>query len=135
MDILKVGNSLGAGAIALKKKGRLYRLDFPEEGTYKMIVNGPLRSIFELGYNNWKMNGHSYNIIHRISIWGGAQFYKSEVTVSGFTGDETLVTGIVKHCDSLIVRMPNAQYTLLATHFNLSRLACSRRFSTVSFSF
>ena len=79
MDILKVGNSLGAGAIALKKGGHLYRIDLPEEGTYKLIVDGPLRSIFELGFKNLMIEGNNYNIIHRISIWGGTHFYKIEV--------------------------------------------------------
>ncbi len=118
MDILKVGNSLGAGAIALMVGDSVYRVDLPKEGTYDRIADGPLRAIFRLGYYGWKAGGNVYDIVDEISIWGGAQFYKSTVTVKGLTGKESLITGIVKHCDSLYVGNPNDKYVFFATHCN-----------------
>ncbi len=118
MDILKVGNSLGAGAIALMVNDSVYRVDLPKEGTYERIADGPLRAVLRLGYYGWKAGGNVYDIVDEISIWGGTNFYKSKITVKGLTGHESLITGIVRHCDSLIVDEPNDQYVFFATHCN-----------------
>ncbi len=126
MDILKVGNSLGAGAIAIKKDGKYYRFTDDEtkeaifeSGGVVIVADGPLRSIIKMNVNGWNVDGNKYNLIHEISIWGGAQFYKSKVTVSGLTGGESLVTGIVNiDSDSLIIFEPNKKLICLATHDN-----------------
>ncbi len=118
MDILKVGNSLGAGAIALMVNDSVYRVDLPKEGTYERVADGPLRAILRLGYYGWKAGGNVYDIVDEISIWGGTNFYKSKITVKGLTGHESLITGIVHHCDSLIIGEPNNKYVYFATHCN-----------------
>jgi len=126
MDILKVGNSLGAGAIAIKKDGKFYRFvdaetneAMFESGEVDIIADGPLRSIIKMKVNGWEVDGNKYNLIHEISIWGGVQFYKSKVTVSGLKGGESLVTGIVNiDSDSLIFFEPNNKFVCLATHDN-----------------
>ncbi len=117
MDILKVGNSLGAGSIALKIGDNYFRPALADSEGFKMIANGPLRAVFDLTFNGWKVEGRNYNLTHRISIWGGANYYQSEVTVRGLKGDETLVTGIVNmHSDTLYVTEHNPQYLSIATH-------------------
>ncbi len=126
MDILKVGNSLGAGAIAIKKDGKFYRFTDTEtnaanfeSGTIEIVADGPLRSIVKWKINGWNVDGNKYNLTHEISIWGGTQFYKSRVEVSGLKGGETLLTGIVNmHSDSLIFAEPNDKFVFLATHDN-----------------
>ncbi len=118
MDILKVGNSLGAGAIALMVNDSVYRVDLPEEGTYERIADGPLRAIIRLGYKGWKAGGHVYDITDEIRIWGGTNFYQSRITVKGLAGGESLITGIVRHCDSLYIGEPNDKYVFFATHCN-----------------
>ncbi len=118
MDILKVGNSLGAGSIAMMVGDSLYRVDLPKKGTYERIADGPLRAIFRLGYYGWQAGGNVYDIVDEIRIWGGSQFYQSRVTVKGLTGNESLITGIVRHCDSLYVGNPNDRYVFFATHCN-----------------
>ena len=126
MDILKVGNSLGAGAIAIKKDGKYYRFTnnetkeaMFESGEVAIIADGPLRSIIKMKVNGWNVGGDKYDLVHEISIWGGAQFYKSKVTVSGLKGGESLVTGIVNiDSDSLIFFEPNKSMICIATHDN-----------------
>ena len=118
MDILKVGNSLGAGAIALMVEDSVYRVDLPKEGTYERVSDGPLRAVIKLGYYGWKAGGNVYDIVDEISIWGGTNFYRSNITVKGLTGHESLITGIVHHCDSLIIDEPNDKYVFFATHCN-----------------
>ena len=118
MDILKVGNSLGAGAIALMVNDSVWRVDLPREGTYERVADGPLRAIFRLGYYGWKAGGNVYDIVDEISIRGGTHFYRSSITVKGLTGSESLITGIVRHCDSLYTGEPNDRYVFFATHCN-----------------
>ncbi|NJK87260.1 MAG: DUF4861 domain-containing protein [Bacteroidales bacterium] len=95
MDILKVGNSLGAGSIGLLKNDSLYRLGLTENAIYELVSEGPIRSVFRLIFSGWETDQTVYSVVHEISIWGGANFYKSDVTISGLKGGENLITGIV----------------------------------------
>ena len=95
MDILKVGNSLGAGAIAIGIKDSLYRVGPCEEGRFRMIHQGPVRTAFELTYRNVPAGDRFYTVKQQISIYAGDNFYRNSVQVEGLMGDEELVTGIV----------------------------------------
>ena len=95
MDVLKVGNSLGAGAIAIGTGDSIYRVGPCEEGRYRLITEGPVRAIFELTYKNVPAGERMYNVIHQISIYAGDRFYRSKVWIPDLQDDEELVTGIV----------------------------------------
>lgn len=95
MDILKVGNSLGAGAIGLRVDDEVYRVGSSDRGTYEFITEGPVRAMLKLNYFGVPVAGRTYDIEHQISIYADDHFYRSEVTVDGLHGDEQLVTGIV----------------------------------------
>ena len=97
MDILKVGNSLGAGAIGLKVGDSIYHIGPTGEGWYRFITEGPVRAMFELTFKNAVIAGRKYDIKHVVSIYAGDNFYRSSVTVNGLQGDEKLITGIVNH--------------------------------------
>ncbi len=94
-DILKVGNSLGAGALALQIGDSLYRIAPGADGSAKVMVEGPLQSKVRLVFNNWKVRDRTYQVIHDISIKSGTRYYTSTVTINGLIGDENLVSGIV----------------------------------------
>lgn len=104
MDLLKVGNSLGAGALAIQTKNKngkdtLVRVGGNNMGTqsYTMIANGPVRAIFLMKYKNWNMlgDGNLVNVEERISISAGQYYYQSQVRVSGIKKKYCVVTGIV----------------------------------------
>jgi hypothetical protein len=95
MDILKVGNSLGAGAIAIGIGDSLYRIGPCEEGRFRLISQGPVRTVFELTYKNVPAGDRFYSVKQRISIYAGDNFYRNSIQVDGLKGDEELVTGIV----------------------------------------
>lgn len=102
MDILKVGASLGAGAIALKKGDKIYRIASANPATYRLKYEGSLKSAFVLKFNNINIGDSKYTISHEISIAAGDNHYHSEVQVKGLKGEESLVSGIVNlHSDSL----------------------------------
>lgn len=95
MDILKVGKSLGAGALALDYQDSLYRLSQTEKAAFKIVAKGPVRSIIQLAYDNWDVNGENYDLIETITIWAGKRSYESFVDLKGGNHEVRIVTGIV----------------------------------------
>jgi len=102
MDILKVGNSLGAGAIALQINDTIYPIRDLNDSHYTLLDDGPIYASLKLEHKNVKIRNNSYNIEHIISIYGGTNYYLNTVTINGLKGDEKLVTGIVNiHSEKL----------------------------------
>ena len=104
MDVLKVGQSLGAGSLALFVPGlngkdslvRLGGIHF-DKISYKKIAGGPVRAVVSLTYHNWRIaeNLPPLQLTETISIWGGQYFYESSVVLKGQPAQAKLVTGIV----------------------------------------
>ncbi len=95
MDVLKVGASLGAGSIAYLFNDSLYRVGDNGTGTYQVLVEGPLRSIFRFEFIDWDMGGNLINVTHDISIQAGTFYYDNKVSYSGEVKNLQLVSGIV----------------------------------------
>ena len=95
MDVLKVGSSLGAGALAMFREDSIYRLGDTETADFRIITEGPVRSVLELTYGGWNVGGATYTVTETISIWAGKRSYESRVRLGGREGNEILVTGIV----------------------------------------
>jgi hypothetical protein len=118
MDILKVANSLGAGAIAISIGDEVCRVGPCAEGSYRFITEGPVRAIFELTFKGVPVGGRLYDVKNRISINAGDAFYSSRVWVMGLKGDETLTTGIV-HKHNLPLKTETASgHKIFGTHGN-----------------
>lgn len=119
MDVLKVGNSLGSGAIAMIKNDSIYRLTNTDEAKFKIITEGPVRSIIEFQYIGWEVGGVKYDLTETISIWAGKRNFQSEIIFSGNESD-TLVTGIVNLKGLESVQIEGANSKILYTHGNQS---------------
>ncbi|WP_290792418.1 DUF4861 domain-containing protein [Flavihumibacter sp. UBA7668] len=109
MDLLKVGSSLGAGALALyipdlDGKDSLVRVGGSNIGktVYEQVADGPVRAIFRMHYNDWKLHPSvsPVSITEVIQIWGGQLFYESSVIVKQLPKQAQLVTGIVNLHDA-----------------------------------
>ncbi len=117
MDILKVGNSLGAGSIALSVDDSMYRIGDNGIGTYHPWYEGPLESEFSFGFTDWKAAGKTFNISQYITITAGEYCYKSSLVAENAEDNMAFVTGIVnKHSDSLLVEKVSENYTALLTY-------------------
>ena len=122
MDILKVGGSLGAGALAITTQdGKLYKLGKTDKATYKQIASGPARAIFRLSYEGWQLpGGETIGLEQQISLWAGHYWYQSQVKLKNITTTKKLVTGIttvkLTDKDSLYFRVNNEEYVSIATH-------------------
>lgn len=99
MDVLKVGKSLGAGALAIQFGDSLIRLGGLHMGKiiYQKIADGPVRALFRLTYPEWKVmeNTTPLQVTEEISIWGGQYFSESKVIVKYAPAGTRIVTGIV----------------------------------------
>jgi len=118
MDILKVGNSLGAGAIGIRIGDEVTRVGPSEKGTFEFVTEGPVRAILKLKYFGVDVEERSYDITNRISIYAGDLFYRSHVTVDGLQGDEQLVTGIVNMENVEAFPLKKNGYQIIASHGN-----------------
>ncbi|GAB4426877.1 MAG: hypothetical protein OHK0039_44970 [Bacteroidia bacterium] len=117
MDILKVGNSLGAGALALMVGDSLVRLGQVAETRYRVVATGPLRSIMELSYTGWTVAGASLSLRERIEVRAGEPGYRSTVSIQGLDGPGELVTGIVNlHSDTVFEVAATRNWRGIATH-------------------
>ncbi len=95
MDILHCGSSLGSGGLAILKNDSLYRLGSTEIYEYQKIVEGPVRSVFELRYSGWEVDGEMLEAIERITVYPGKYWFESDVTFKGCSDEDQIVTGIV----------------------------------------
>lgn len=117
MDVLKVGASLGSGAIAYMHNDSLYRVGDNGTGTYELILEGPLRSLFSLKFMDWRIEDVSLDVSHQISIIAGGYYYESAVVFNGTEAHLDLVPGIVNmKSDTLYIEHLNDHFTALLTH-------------------
>lgn len=117
MDILKVGNSLGAGGIAIDYKDSLYNFALGAVGTYQLLSVGPLRSLFKLSFTDINIGDQTLALNQVISINAGEYGYHSKVTVTGIKDSVSLAAGIVNmHSDTLYFTDNNDKYVSIATH-------------------
>lgn len=101
MDILKVGKSLGAGALALQIRRPGGKDSIARFGTnvlkeiYQQVADGPVRAIFRIKYVGWQIGQLApINVVEEISIWGGQYFFENKVTVKNTPAHMRLITGI-----------------------------------------
>lgn len=116
MDILKVNNSLGAGALAMYWQDSLYRLSNTGSARFQLITEGPVRSIFDLIYEGWPINGQKVNVTHRIIIEAGKYFYTSEVLLENTPEAANLATGIVNIKADTVYEKVVKGNQIMATH-------------------
>lgn len=95
MDILKVGNSLGAGSVAVAVGDSLYGVRNHGSTSFKIITEGPVRSLFQLVHLGVNAGNHKVKVTEQITIWKGRYGYENVVTIDGFSDGDRLATGIV----------------------------------------
>ncbi len=94
MDILKVGNSLGIGAVGAVKNGKIFRLADTRYHDFKIIAEGPVRSIFRLGFEGWIIDGDTLSANETITISAGRNGYSNTFEVTGKNIPDTLISGL-----------------------------------------
>ncbi len=117
MDVLKVGTSLGSGAIGYHFKDSIYRVGDNGSGTYKAVFEGPLHSRFNLSFSDWMVEDQTLDVNHQVEIIAGRHYYQGLVSYTGSDQKLSMVTGIVNiKSDSLYVLKLDNNYMGFFTH-------------------
>lgn len=125
-DIMSGARSFGLGGIALKTStDSLIRLGVPGEITtdnvdstlYKLVVNGPVRSIFKLNFYGWDIGSEKINIEETMTIWAGKYGYENIIKTSSLPPGTNLVTGIVNNFNNKPYTLEKVNgFMMMATH-------------------
>jgi hypothetical protein len=95
LDNYHVGASRGTGGIGIWVDGQL--LTSKNYQSWKMIANGPIRTIFELDYGTWRADDLAVKEIKRISIDLGSNLFKNTLLLGNFEELPNVTLGITLH--------------------------------------
>ncbi len=94
MDILKVGDALGLGAVGIWKNDKVERVSKTDSLICEILANGAVYSQLRIKYLGWKTNSEKYNLTSDLSITAGSRLTKHDISVDKDINN--LCTGIVK---------------------------------------
>jgi hypothetical protein len=116
MDILKVGESLGIGSLAMWHEGKAQRVAQTDSVACSIIANGAVQSQIQTKYFGWKVGAGVCHVVSNLSITAGSRLTKHAVEISG--NAENLCTGIVKLDSTKLLSSPAASegWAYLATY-------------------
>jgi hypothetical protein len=116
MDVLKVGDALGIGTLAMWHAGKANRVAQTDSVTCTIISNDAVQSQIQTRYFGWKVGAGVYNVVSNLSITAGSRLTKHEVEIDG--KPENLCTGIVKLDSTVLLASPEAStgWAYLATY-------------------
>ncbi len=93
-DFYTVGESLGCGGLGAWHDNKLWRSE--NFTAWKVIANGPIRSVFELTYKPWQLGVKTSGEKKRISLDLGSNFNRIESFFDGDVNDAVPAVGIVE---------------------------------------
>jgi hypothetical protein len=96
IDMYNVGTTLGAGGTGIWDGAKLYSgINFTR---WKVLANGPVRTIFELNYDNWDAAGAKVSEVKRFTVDAGHYFDQIDSTfVSNAAQPLTVAVGLNKN--------------------------------------
>ncbi|MRW88924.1 DUF4861 domain-containing protein [Duganella sp. FT80W] len=91
MDMYNVGKSRGAGGTGVWDGKQLYV--GRNYASWKVLANGPIRSVFELNYDSWDANGVKVSEVKRFTVDAGQDFDTMDSTFT-FSGPQQLTVAV-----------------------------------------
>jgi unsaturated chondroitin disaccharide hydrolase len=92
-DIYGIGRAIGPGGIGVLVNGQAEHVADVAERKWRVVSSGPVRSIVELEYKEWKVAGRTVHLVSRITQWAGEHGFEHRITIEGADG-LPLVTGL-----------------------------------------
>lgn len=92
-DIYKIGNALGLGSVGALVDGKVVKVSEVSDRSWRIVVDGPVRSIVELMYKGWKVGNRSVDLTSRMTIWAGERGFEHRIISTNADG-LALVTGL-----------------------------------------
>ncbi len=124
-DFYKVGNTLGCGGLAPFVDGKVC---LPPHNfvQWKILANGPLRSVFELTYRPWQAGPYTVSEVKRVSIDLGSNLSRIECTYTCTQTDTLpLAAGIVlRETSQQTWKAPQSIAYWLPTDFISGHMGC-----------
>jgi hypothetical protein len=120
MDILKVGEALGIGAVGIWENGKVRNVSETEKRLCEILADGPVYSLLRIKYPGWKTNSGKYNLTSWLSITAGSRLTKYDIIIN--KDIDNLCTGIVKSDQVNILKSEDKEsgWSYLATYGNQS---------------
>jgi len=116
MDILKVGQSLGAGGLAIKEDDLLYRLGDADTAIFTTLYEGPLQAAFRLDFYNWDVGTTKQNGSETIILTKGQYYYQNKINVP-LQMFQQLICGIADFgSNELEFKKHNHKFSSLSTY-------------------
>lgn len=107
MDILKVGEALGIGAVGWWNGEKVHRIAKTDSVTCAVVSSGPIFSSIQIEYYNWAIPSGKIHLTSILSISAGSRMTHHEIWVS--QEQSSLCTGIVKHDSAHVFYSQNPQ--------------------------
>jgi hypothetical protein len=115
MDVLKVGESLGIGTIAMWQNNKANRVAVTDSVTCEIILNGMVKSMIETKYYGWQVGDTKTDLVSQLSIAAGSHITKHQLFLNNEV--DSLCTGIRKDMKAELIRDESGQgeWSFLAT--------------------
>ncbi|GJM36483.1 MAG: hypothetical protein DHS20C18_54840 [Saprospiraceae bacterium] len=94
MDVLKVGESLGIGALGTWMGDKALRVETTDSLSCQIVLNGDVESMIRTIYSGWKAGDITSDVTSDLSIQAGSRLTRHDVKLSQSLPN--LCTGIVK---------------------------------------
>ncbi|OGU72397.1 MAG: hypothetical protein A3H45_10115 [Ignavibacteria bacterium RIFCSPLOWO2_02_FULL_55_14] len=103
-DFFTVGRSLGAGGAGIWKDGKLHQAGLFSH--YRIVANGPIRSVFEVYYPTWNVDSTEYIEVRRFTFDAGLFLNRIEATFIGKDPSASLeiACGLVKRAGTMLTK-------------------------------
>lgn len=92
-DIYKIGNALGIGSVGALVDGKVVKVSEVNDRSWRIVADGPVRSIVELSYKGWKVGDRPVDLTSRMTIWAGDRGFEHRINSTNADG-LILVTGL-----------------------------------------
>jgi unsaturated chondroitin disaccharide hydrolase len=92
-DIYGIGKALGPGGVGALVNGKAESVADVADRKWRIVSAGPVRSIAEFDYKQWKIAGRTVDLVSRITQWAGEHGFDHRITLSSSDG-LSLVTGL-----------------------------------------
>jgi rhamnogalacturonyl hydrolase YesR len=119
-DILKVGKTLGAGGYGFWNEKSVDLVSTVKTWDATIVENGALYSDFNIKYNEWKINGHTFDVSSDLSMNAGSRLVHTRLKITGHNPPPgntdpraqvnkdlpNIAIGVVKHPNTKLILGP-----------------------------
>src|SRR5580658_3747880 len=92
-DIYGIGKAIGVAGIGALADGKAEPVADVADRKWRVISAGPVRSVLEFEYKQWKIAGRTVDLTSRITQWAGEHGFDHRITINN-SDELAIVTGL-----------------------------------------